>query len=1120
MAKKLPRLSRISLLGIKKHVMADYDLHPFRTDISGDSGIGKSIVADMFQLIFVGKNEYRPATESTNDRPLKTLTIDRYGYVFVNAEVQEGKYLAFGMFINGSTVDPFMIQQGYNWEEYTPLDEPFSYKSILQGTIIPDIDELSDILRERVLCQKMSLKKYHECLMNYELLPVNVHTGAQLKSYAQTLRSFSRGRGFKYDSEYLKKFFFTEEKGKEIYGSFQNQLAEMEADLRDHERMNDTLHELREKEQLLTRLKNLKDQKTEAERVYYLARVVNSYRNKERYSRQIVEKRKDIDGYNTKIRQHRGALLLLKQQELRKQIQEIENKQEHLSKIEQQKNIDDAVVKEYVEWEKNVCERCCSVDRFLKQWDLINQVEELIEKYSTLEKIENVFTLDYDNREARKKLNELESQLRKNRMWEQFLSSPWVLNAEAGTGKTEEQVEALEKKIEYQKSLMKLTDINDSHSLSAWALNNAWEMSPIEESLLVHFSSMKTVTTEKLEARRKYVADPEKLLKKASVHHEGEKGFWIDLGGVYEYVEFAKNRFFTTTDRDKLITFFQTNYACAQQEYDRLKSEVESIRQLQKVINQIGLQAVSLYNRKEDILTFENEPLFDNKTKELFQQQIPLYLREGEIIKHLASNYERLKDAKKSYDDNSKIRQFQLREIAGSLGDKSISLDIETLREILNSRYEDCRTKLEEKDSELKVYQFNPEEIKQLSSFSFDATEAKLVGDIQELTTRIEYCEKDITESEKLLEQESGKYANVLVEYESLIEESFHVQLSYYEGLYYHPEEEEGVAFETKKKEYLNAYHTIVEKYIPVSAQAQFEYSGDFLWLSRSILRSELVDRILNDEDKVLEEIAGYLKEITEEFTRLGGRKLTMLKDLFQQVEEVAINYMTVIDEMGRFFKKNDCEISQGITLQMKPLYSTMYPVAWLNTFLSQLDEHLDNLQLSTGLFADLIEEIDITKMMIKAYLQCGGEAKNIQIEHLLNPLRYFDIDFRMTTEDGEENGGSSGQVYAAVSLLCIARLSLIERNSGKKETKGLRFMPIDEGESSGSNFYLLEKIARQNDYQLIVMSILPIDDYNESGRYQYLLSGTSGANGRICVNAIFDEGKGVETITTAADGE
>lgn len=1119
MAKKLPRLYRISLLGIKKHVTADYDLHPFRTDISGDSGIGKSIVADMFQLIFVGKNEYRPATESTDDRPLKTLTIDRYGYVFINAEVQEGKYLAFGMFLNGSMVDPFIIQQGYNWDEYTPLDEPFSYKSILQGTIIPDIDELSEILRGRVVCQKMPLKKYHEHLMNYELLPVNVYTNQQLKNYAQTLRSFSRGRGFKYDSEYLKKFFFTEERGKEIYENFQNQLAEMDADLRDHERMNETLHELKEKERLLTHLKNLKDQKTKAEHIYYLAQVVDSYRKTVQCNRSIVEKKTEIEGYKAKIRQCQGAQILLKQEELRKKIQEIGNKQELLIGIKKQIREGETVEKQYADWVKNVCERCGSTEEFEKQQVLINQVEELIEKYTTLEKIENIFYRDYDNREARKKLKELESQLRQNNMWEQFLSSLWVQDAESEPLKTEKHLKTLEKEIEYQKSLMKLSDINDFHSLSAWALNNAWKMTREEESLLVHFSSLKTITPENREAHVKYVANPEKLLQGVSAHHIDKKGFWIDLGGIYEYVEYVTNRFFTTTDQDKLTAFFKKNYACAQQEYNRLKAETETIRQLQKMVNQIGLQTITLYNQKEDILTFENELLFENKTWEKFQQQINLYTTEAEAIKHLASHYEQLKNARRDLDGNSKVYQLQLKDVAGFVDDKSEIPDIESLRKKLYFLSVDYSKKLEEKKVEWKEYQFNPEEISTLSSLS-DVPEAQLVGDIKEFSTHIDYCEKDIRNSEILLEQQNTIYTKAIFEYESLIGKAFEVQLQQYEGLYSNPEEDEGVVFRTKRDEYIKEYQGIVAKYIPETAHTQFENSEDFLRLSRSILRSELVDRIMNDENKVLEEIAVYLKEITEEFTRLGSRKLTMLKDLFEQVEEAAINYMTTIHEMGDFFKRNECEISQGIKLKMSPVYSTMYPVDWISSFLNQLSEYLDNLHINTGLFADLLEEIDISKMMRKAYYDCGGQAKNIQIEHLLNPLRYFDIDFSMITEDGEENGGSSGQVYAAVSLLCIARLSLIERNSGKKETKGLRFMPIDEGESSGSNFYLLEKIARQNDYQLIVMSILPIDDYNESGRYQYLLSGTSGTNGRICVNAIFDEGKGVETITTAADGE
>lgn len=1119
MAKKLPRLHRISLLGIKKHVMADYDLHPFRTDISGDSGIGKSIVADMFQLIFVGKNEYRPATESTDDRPLKTLTIDRYGYVFVNAEVQEGKFLAFGMFLNGTTVDPFIIQQGYNWETYSPLDEPFSYKSILQGNIIPDIDELTEILRGRALCQKIPLKKYHEYLMNYELLPVNVYTNQQLKNYAQTLRSFSRGRGFRYDSEYLKKFFFTEEKGKEIYTNFQNQLAEMEADLRDHERMNDTLHEVRKKEKQLTHLKNLKDKKTEAERIYSLSRMVSSFRKKEQYNQRITEKKAEVEEYKSRIRQYQGALLLLKQKELREHIQEITNKQQRLTEIENQLRESLVIEKESAGWEKKACEISGSVEEFQKQRAIIDQIETLLEKQGSIEKIEYLFKYDYANREARKGLKELESLLRQNKMWEQFLSSSWAQDAGKATEKIAEQLEVLEKKIAYQQSLMKFSDINDSHSLSAWALNNAWKMSPEEESLLVHFGSHKTITPENLEARLRYVASPERLLQKASTHKVDKKGFWIDLGGIHEYVEYVDNYFFTTTDRAKLTAFFQTHYACARQECDHLTAEAEIISRLQKLANQIGLQTISLYNCKNEILAYENEPLFENKNSEQFQRQIHLYTTQGEAIKHLVTHYERLENAKKNYKDNSKVYQFQLKEIAGYVSDTNMTPDTENLRQKLKSLSCDYSTELEKKEGEMQNYQFKPEELKALSSLS-DLPELQLVGEIQKCETHIEYGEKEIGNDEILLEQESLIYNKAIVVYESLIDEKFEVQLQQYEGLYNHPEEEEGVAYKTKKEWYLKEYKSIVEQYIPESAHAQFENSEDFLHLSRSILRSELVDRILNDENKVLDEIAAYLKEITEEFTRLGDRKLNMLKDLFEQVEETTINYMTAIDEMGSFFKKNEYEISQGIKLQMKPVYSEMYPVEWITVFLRQLDEYLDNLHVNTGLFADLLEEIDIVLMMKKAYHQCGGQAKNIQIEHLLNPLRYFDIDFRMVTEDGEVNGGSSGQVYAAVSLLCIARMSLIERNNGKKETKGLRFMPVDEGESSGSNFYLLEKIARQNDYQLIVMSILPIDDYYDSGRYQYLLSGTSGANGRICMNAIFDEGKGVETITTTADGE
>ena len=36
--------------------------HPARTDFIGDSGSGKSIIADLLQLIFVGASAFRSAT--------------------------------------------------------------------------------------------------------------------------------------------------------------------------------------------------------------------------------------------------------------------------------------------------------------------------------------------------------------------------------------------------------------------------------------------------------------------------------------------------------------------------------------------------------------------------------------------------------------------------------------------------------------------------------------------------------------------------------------------------------------------------------------------------------------------------------------------------------------------------------------------------------------------------------------------------------------------------------------------------------------------------------------------------------------------------------------------------
>ena len=59
--KKYPRIFSLSTIGLIHHYNVDYIFHPFRTDFSGESGIGKTTVANLLQLIFVGNKYFTPA---------------------------------------------------------------------------------------------------------------------------------------------------------------------------------------------------------------------------------------------------------------------------------------------------------------------------------------------------------------------------------------------------------------------------------------------------------------------------------------------------------------------------------------------------------------------------------------------------------------------------------------------------------------------------------------------------------------------------------------------------------------------------------------------------------------------------------------------------------------------------------------------------------------------------------------------------------------------------------------------------------------------------------------------------------------------------------------------------
>lgn len=77
MQNNYPRIYSLSTIGIKQHFNADYLFHPYRTDFSGESGSGKSMIADMIQLILVGSNEFKSATQGNRQRDVKGMLISQ-----------------------------------------------------------------------------------------------------------------------------------------------------------------------------------------------------------------------------------------------------------------------------------------------------------------------------------------------------------------------------------------------------------------------------------------------------------------------------------------------------------------------------------------------------------------------------------------------------------------------------------------------------------------------------------------------------------------------------------------------------------------------------------------------------------------------------------------------------------------------------------------------------------------------------------------------------------------------------------------------------------------------------------------------------------------------------------
>ncbi|GAB4032060.1 hypothetical protein [Spirosoma jeollabukense] len=1046
--KDFPRLYSLHTLNIRHHQNADYLFHQLRTDFIGESGAGKSIIADLLQLIFVGPREYRSATQSLDDeRKPKTLLLpgELVGHAFLNIETAEGEYVVIGVQIEDvhHGVRLFIVQQGFELDDLsqlTPFTDPISIKDVLVDNDVLPLSELANHLEKRGLLVKQypSTKAYHALLYRNELLPFDLASSEHsLKTYAKIIQAFSRRKSLDpKKSKELIEFLFGNDKGQENYKQYEDLMRSVERDDDDYRLNRAEVERIKEKEAALQALRTTQKRFLEAKHIYNLALLQDAYERRRLTKQKLY---KAFENYTTSARTMEHWQTYCQEQH-----SDFEKQETPLLLAEQEAL---AVYTEKHQPFKHIQK----VDEWLKRWDGV--AESLPQHFRQYKEAKNI-------REAYQKLSEVFTD---KHQWEEFEQSGWANGWEIGHSWSEKKLIELENSIQDAEDLRDFKDVNDPLTLCHWAYHYEHDFDLYEVSVFMGLMPLYQVRPPNPETGSEYLSNPDELFSyvKQTQPEKYSDGFYVSFNGLSKYFRFRDDVLDKLNTPNNRQSFLQKQSDDSIKFLQKIKSECNRIKTLRGQIDKLGEWKIDILNAyaKRDKHCDVEEYLPFHISQEEFDTCCNSYTnRESIKTAHDAAN--------SAYEAARKSLQT-LRTNISLLASHTVDY------EALNTPYTNTASLVE---------QYIREHVNDFVQPIWEApqTDFPFTANYQSvrcaLRTRQQYMLSS-SEWDNLFEtckQAKKHYDTVADRYESL-----------YGKLPSLPIEQELGGLEQCQSRYTKAesqyeseYWRVAEKFLGDYA-LELENTYDYLVLVNYLFPKLLDDSSANEEAALIR-ITQRLTEVLNHIRNLNKRRLNQISEVLGGVVEDWRELGSNLRRIGRFFEDSRHHITGGHRVKLTLDGSLTFPIRWINDFRQELATSND--------FADqFIDQITFKEKIIAAFKACSG-VRNFtpDIPELLNPNSYLKLDFSIVSvnDSGKTNDGSTGQTYAAIALLCIARLSLI----GRVRRKGIRFMPIDEAEGLGSNYDMLYDIARNNDYQLISMSINLVGPFKEGSQYVHML--------------------------------
>lgn len=573
-----PKIYSISTVGILKHFNQDYLLHPLRTDFTGGNGVGKSILADLIQIIFICYEKYiKFGTDgfTKEKREIRKLPYkNNEAYAFLTIKIKEEQFVTLGVNIqsrSGKRIRPFLILSKPDIS--LPLaDLVYGSSKILtnrdflneQYKILP-LDELSKRLKEKhqlfltYFSFNEDIERYHSFLFEKEILPINLTIPEQLKAFAKVIQSFSRVRDLGLDrANSLKEFLFEDEDNEylEEYLKYKQQLDKLLTDFKD---LNDHINDIEDKQKVLEQLHGLEQQMNESRFNFELKGIVE-------LNKRYVESQKQEQALNENLRCKTDR---------KKYLEGREDKYKRLT----------AVIENYyeeVEANYSFLQQYESKYNSLKRFDdEITQLRKIHYNHFSEETINNSSPVDFQLKTTTEIIKDI------NEAIPLFIQYGQLKDIVRKYTEQEEKLSSLifetENKLKQLDRIVELLVDKSSNSLFGRVIHEKRTLSLYQESVLLSLIDISLEKPEKAIKGLRYVLSTKILDEDNFEFDKQNNGVWLKLGELREFVELSKEEriFESGSDFENMLSNKIDELNIWILKLKQEKKELEKIKKLQ-----------------------------------------------------------------------------------------------------------------------------------------------------------------------------------------------------------------------------------------------------------------------------------------------------------------------------------------------------------------------------------------------------------------------------------------------------------------------------------------------------------------------------------------------------------